>query len=44
MAHVTSTPHLQRFFPTLAASDIDALGDPLSARTPVFIVQALSGG
>jgi hypothetical protein len=90
MAHVTFTPHLQRFFPTLAACDIDAptvravvaqldqrypgfasyvvdeagrlrrhvnifvgeepirdretLGDALGARTPVFIVQALSGG
>lgn len=90
MAHVTFTPHLQRFFPTLAACDIDggtvravidelerrypgfasyvvdeagrlrrhvnifvgeepirdrdALGDTLGAKTPVFIVQALSGG
>ena len=90
MAHVTFTPHLQRFFPTLAACDIDGatvrvvidelerrypglasyivddggrlrrhvnifvgeepihdretLGDALGTRTPVFIVQALSGG
>jgi hypothetical protein len=90
MAHVTFTPHLQRFFPTLAACDIDAptvrdvidelerrypgfasyvvdetgrlrrhvnifvgqepifdretLRDALEAATPVFIVQALSGG
>lgn len=90
MAHVTFTPHLQRFFPDLAACDIDAptvrdlvaalerrypgfasyvvdeagrlrkhvnvfvgdepigdretLGDRLESTTPVFIVQALSGG
>jgi len=90
MAHVTFTPHLQRFFPDLAESDIEAatvrelvealerrypgfasyvvdeagrlrkhvnifvgdepisdrdtLGDPLGPSTPVFIVQALSGG
>jgi hypothetical protein len=90
MAQVTFTPHLQRFFPTLAACDIDGatvrdvigelerrhpgfasyivdetgrlrrhvnifvgnepiydretLGDKLEATTPVFIVQALSGG
>ena len=90
MAHVTFTPHLQRFFPTLAACDIEGatvrevlveleqrhpglasyvvdeagrlrrhvnifvgdepirdretLGDALGPTTPVFIVQALSGG
>ena len=90
MAHVTFTPHLTRFFPTLSACDIDVatvravidelerrypgfasyvvdeagklrrhvnifvgeepirdretLGDALVASTPVFIVQALSGG
>jgi molybdopterin synthase sulfur carrier subunit len=90
MAHVTFTPHLNRFFPTLAPCDIDrptvravvaelerrypgfasyivdeagrlrrhvnifvgeepirdreALGDALKASTPIFIVQALSGG
>jgi hypothetical protein len=90
MAQVTFTPHLKRFFPTLAACEIDgatvrdvitelerrhpgfatyivdetgrlrrhvnifvgdepihdreALGDGLEATTPVYIVQALSGG
>ena len=90
MAHVTFTSHLTRFFPTLAACDIDGatvravieeldrrypgfasyvvdeagrlrrhvnifvgeepirdretLGDALGESTPVFIVQALSGG
>jgi hypothetical protein len=90
MAHVTFTPHLQRFFPSLAECDIDgatvravidelerrhpglasyivdevgrlrrhvnvfvgdepirdreALSDPLTPGTRVFIVQALSGG
>jgi len=90
MAHVTFTPHLQRFFPALGACDIEGatvraiidelerrhpgfasyvvdetgrlrrhvnifvgdepihdretLGDALGPMTPVFIVQALSGG
>lgn len=90
MAHVTFTPHLQRFFPDLAEGDVEAatvrelvealdrrypglasyvvdeagrlrkhvnvfvgdepiadretLGDRLGPSTPVFIVQALSGG
>jgi sulfur-carrier protein len=90
MAHVTFTPHLNRFFPELVECDIEgptvravidelerrnpgfasyivdeggrlrrhvnifvgdepirdreALGDALGASTPVFIVQALSGG
>jgi hypothetical protein len=90
MAHVTFTPHLQRFFPTLEPCDVEGatvravidelerrypgfesyvldeagrlrrhvnifvgdepiddretLGDALGASTPVFIVQALSGG
>jgi hypothetical protein len=90
MAHVTFTPHLKRFFPTLGECDIDgptvravidelerrhpgfasyvvdelgrlrrhvnifvgdepihdreSLGDALTTSTPVFIVQALSGG
>jgi sulfur-carrier protein len=39
MAHVTFTPHLQRFFPTLAACDIDgpsvrAVIDELERRYP----------
>jgi molybdopterin converting factor small subunit len=90
MAHVTFTPHLKRFFPTLGPCEVDGatvravieelerrypgfasyvvdeagrlrrhvnifvgdepihdrdtLADALGAGTPVFIVQALSGG
>jgi hypothetical protein len=90
MAHVTFTPHLQRFFPDLAEGDVEGatvrevvdalerrypgfasyvvdeagrlrkhvnvfvgdepisdretLGDRVGPTTPVFIVQALSGG
>ncbi len=41
MAHVTFTPHLQRFFPSLAACDVEgatvrAVVDELERRFPGF--------